>query len=93
MNSRNEGLGALLSRHRKACGLSQQHVADTLLVSVRSVKAWESGTKIPRPRRLEYLFQYLEFTLRDIIDARRASMGLPRRRLPPPDLNPFGDSN
>lgn len=76
MNDLPVTLGGLLRAHRLACGLTQAAVAEQLLVSVRTVKAWESDTTKPRPRRLEYLLTYLEVPVREGIQAKRLALGM-----------------
>lgn len=62
-----EEIGRILQASRKACGLSQKHVAEHLQVSTRTVKRWERGLCLPAGFRQDYLFAYLELTLQDVL--------------------------
>lgn len=42
--------GRAIKAQRRTLGLTQRELADRLGVSVRSVGAWEQGTKCPTPR-------------------------------------------
>ena len=71
------GLGQVLADARKACGLSQAFLAEHLQVSLRTVKRWESGRTVPRWKRLEYLFAYLEIPVQEALRTKRRLCGLP----------------
>lgn len=78
-----------LRRHRLLCGFSQAYVASQLLVSVRTVKYWESGRKLPKPLRLQFLFEFLEVPLSERL---RSARPLGSVREPVSDLDPFRDA-
>lgn len=88
-NRNRNAIAETLRRHRNLCGLSQAYVASRMLVSVRTVKYWESGRKLPRPLRLQYLFEFLEVPLHDRFRSMRPSGAV---REPVSDLNPFSDA-
>lgn len=75
------GVGQLLRKHRRASGLSQAFLANHLQVHLRTVKGWESGRSVPRGKKLEYLFHYLDIPLQEVLVVKRRLLGLPQNRL------------
>ena len=60
----NENLVAL----RKNAGFTQQDLADTVNVSIDSVRRWESGKQEPRLSDLKTLASALGVTIGDLVD-------------------------
>lgn len=73
-----QDMGNLLRASRKACGVSQQFVADQLQVSVRSVKRWEKGVCMPRYLQQQRLFRVLEIPLQTVLGFRAAAARVPK---------------
>lgn len=51
-----EGLGQV----RRACGLTQQQLADALGVAGNTVWRWEAGYSVPSPRTMARLWKVLQ---------------------------------
>lgn len=56
------GFGATLAKLRASRGVSQHALADRLGVTHSTVSRWESGERVPRPRRLQGIVQALDLT-------------------------------
>ena len=53
-------LGEKISYYRKACGLTQEELADRLSVSRQTIYKWEAGLAKPTLDKLEGLTKILE---------------------------------
>ena len=71
--------GQILQGWRKAGAQTQLAVAESLQVTRRAVKHWESGSRRPR-RTQEALLGFLEIPLQDAIRCRRVWSGMPLDR-------------
>lgn len=56
----------VIAKRRKALGLSQQALANTLGVSQATVAMWETGDRRPRTSELPKLAQVLECTIDEL---------------------------
>src|SRR6478672_8577215 len=61
--------GNRLRTLREAANLTQKELADALLVSVRSVQAWEAGTSEPQARHRRRLAEFFSVSEADGLDA------------------------
>jgi transcriptional regulator with XRE-family HTH domain len=60
--------GAGVKLARRVFGLTQQHVADMIGVTTRTVNRWEGGATTPKTRDLHYLADKLhEYTVRELL--------------------------
>ncbi len=73
------GFGALIRKARKEKGLSVGQLAEELVVSQKTVEAWESGhSLIPVPETVELLFPVLGITPDEVYDAVYGKIMIPR---------------
>ncbi len=63
--------GALIAEARKAMGLTQRQLAETLHISDRTVSKWERGAGFPDVALLEPLADALGLTVRSLLRSRR----------------------
>lgn len=68
-------IGVFLKTLRKEKGLTQEQLAETLLVSGRSVSRWETGTNMPDLSILIQLAEFYDVEIKEILDGER--MGEP----------------
>ena len=59
----NSKIGGFIAQKRKALGLTQQKLADSLHVSFQAVSKWENGTALPDVAMLPALAAALETTV------------------------------
>lgn len=74
-------VGQVLGASRRACGLSQRHLAQHMGVTVRTVKRWERGVCLPQGAKQLYLFAYLEIPLQSVLQLKVKSAGPHTRTL------------
>ncbi len=59
----NKKIGTIIAEKRKALGLTQQNIADSLSISFQAVSKWESGTSYPDIELLPKLAAVLDTTI------------------------------
>ncbi|SHJ79448.1 helix-turn-helix domain-containing protein [Hespellia stercorisuis] len=71
MDTDTRKIGAFLRTLRKGKGLTQEQLAEILLVSGRTVSRWETGTNMPDLSVLVQMADYYDVDIREIIDGER----------------------
>lgn len=64
-------IGAFLKRLRKEKGLTQEQLAEILLVSGRTVSRWETGTNMPDLSILIQIAEFYDVDVKEILDGER----------------------
>ena len=64
-------IGALLRDLRKEKGVTQEELAEKMMVSNRTVSRWETGSNLPDIEILIELSDYYDVDLREILDGER----------------------
>ncbi len=64
-------IGALLRDLRKEKGITQEELAEKMMVSNRTVSRWETGSNLPDIEILIELSDYYDVDLREILDGER----------------------
>ena len=83
-------LGEKICRLRKARGLSQGDLADTLGVSRQSVSKWENNTSVPELDKLVKLGELFGLTLDELVKGEAAPAPAGRLERPRPASGPAG---
>lgn len=71
MDTDTRKIGAFLKTLRKGRGLTQEQLAEILLVSGRTVSRWETGTNLPDLSILVQMADYYEVDIKEIINGER----------------------
>ena len=66
-------IGLLLRNLRKEKGITQEELAEKMMVSNRTVSRWETGSNLPDIETLIELSDYYNVDLREILDGERKS--------------------
>ncbi len=66
-------IGGFLKKLRKEKGLTQEQLAEILLVSVRTVSRWETGTNMPDLSILIQIAEFYGVEIKEILDGERKS--------------------
>lgn len=66
-------IGGFLKELRKEKGLTQEQLAEVLLVSGRSVSRWETGTNMPDLSILIQMAEFYDVEIKEILDGERKS--------------------
>lgn len=66
-------IGAFLKELRKERGLTQEQLAELLLVSGRTVSRWETGTNMPDLSILIQIAEFYDLDMKEILDGERKS--------------------
>lgn len=66
-------IGGFLKKLRKEKGLTQEQLAEILLVSGRTVSRWETGTNMPDLSILIQMAEFYEVEIKEILDGERKS--------------------
>ena len=60
-------IGGFISRKRRELGMTQQHLADRLNISVQAVSKWENGSTFPNVELLPELSKAMEVTVDELL--------------------------
>lgn len=66
-------IGAFLKQLRNEKGITQEHLAESLGVSGRTVSRWETGTNLPDLSILVQISEYYDVEIKEILNGERKS--------------------